>query len=47
MDGATVLGVPNAHRGELILIIKTHWSRRKLVFGNDLSSERPAVLRIT
>lgn len=41
------LRIPDAHRGEFILIIKTHWSRRKLVFGNNLSSERPAVLGIT
>lgn len=42
-----LLGIPNAHRGEFILVIKTHWSGGKLMFGNNLSSEGSAVLRIT
>jgi hypothetical protein len=46
MDGA-LLGFPNAHRGKFILIIKTHWSRCKLVFRNHFSSECATVLRIT
>ena len=45
--GLAPLGVPDAHRRELVLVIETHRPRRKLVFGDDLSSERPAILRIT
>lgn len=45
--GATLLRVPNAHRGKLILVVETHWSRGELVFWNNFSAERPAVLRVT
>lgn len=46
-DRVALLRTPNAHRGKLILIIKTHWSRCKLVFRNHFSSECPAILRVT
>ena len=41
------LGAASAHRRELVLVVQTHRSRGKLVFGNDLATERPAVLGVT
>lgn len=40
----SVLGVPNAHRRKLILVIKTHWSSCKLVLWDHLSSQGTTVL---
>lgn len=43
----SALGASSAHRRELVLIVQTNRSRCKLVFGNDLPAERPAVLGVT